>query len=83
MTIYKLFYSLEKLGVLDVLTEVDILNAGKCASYERYCYYLKLRSTTLETKKYYLVVDVSNHFDVAVKTIYHDIHIMEKEIIVL
>ncbi len=80
MRIYRFMNDLERLSYLDGLDASKVLNRGKRAQYQRYCYYLSLQKSAPNKEKSELVMDTADYFGVEARTIYRDIRCMEQEL---
>ena len=81
MTKFQLLSSLEKLGILQVLTSEGIISSRICIRYERYKAFLKFCDAHPDEKRSLIIIDWSIEMCLSTQSIYDDIRSMEKHIL--
>lgn len=81
MTKFQLLSSLEKTGLLRVLTSEGVINPRIYIRYERYKALLERFSANPSEKRSYIIIDLSIELNLSTQTIYDDIRSMEKQIL--
>ena len=80
MTKFQLLSSLDKLGILQVLTSEGIINSRICTRYERYKAFLAFCDAHSSEKRSLIIIDWSIEMCLSTQSIYNDIRSMEKQI---
>ena len=81
MTKFQLLSSLEKIGLLRVLTSEGVINPRIYIRYERYKALLERFAANPSEKRSYIILDLSIELNLSTQTIYDDIRSMEKQIL--
>jgi hypothetical protein len=81
MTKFQLLSSLEKTGLLRVLTSEGVINPRIYIRYERYKALLERFAANPSEKRSYIIIDLSIELNLSTQTIYDDIRSMEKQIL--
>lgn len=81
MTKFQLLSSLEKIGLLRVLTNEGVINPRIYIRYERYKALLERFAANPSEKRSYIILDLSIELNLSTQTIYDDIRSMEKQIL--
>ena len=81
MTKFQLLSSLEKTGLLRVLTSEGVTNPRISIRYERYKALLERFAANPSEKRSYIIIDLSIELNLSTQTIYDDIRSMEKQIL--
>lgn len=81
MTKFQLLSSLEKTGLLRVLTSEGVINPRIFIRYERYKALLERFAANPSEKRSYIILDLSIELNLSTQTIYDDIRSMEKQIL--
>ena len=81
MTKFQLLSSLEKTGLLRVLTSEGVINPRIYIRYERYKALLERFAANPSEKRSYIIIDWSIEMSLSTQTIYDDIRSMEKQIL--
>jgi hypothetical protein len=81
MTKFQLLSSLEKTGLLRVLTSEGVINPRIYIRYERYKALLERFAANPSEKRSYIILDLSIELNLSTQTIYDDIRSMEKQIL--
>ena len=81
MTKFQLLSSLEKTGLLRVLTSEGVINPRIYIRYERYKALLERFAANPSEKRSYIILDLSIELNLSTQTIYDDIRTMEKQIL--
>lgn len=81
MTKFQLLSSLEKTGLLRVLTCEGVINPRIYIRYERYKALLERFAANPSEKRSYIILDLSIELNLSTQTIYDDIRSMEKQIL--
>ena len=81
MTKFQLLSSLEKVGLLHVLTSEGVINPRIYIRYERYKVFLERLAANPSEKRSYIIIDLSIELNLSTQTIYDDIRSMQKQIL--